>query len=112
MFLLSYILRFNFKLSGHHRSKDILHLGASNESHYSTDGHYSAKGNQCEGWGGKLHVVTNAATSCTYLWGGKLCLPQRAQLASEGSSAASAKQELGSPFPTRIERKPFLLATH
>ncbi|MDY0299565.1 MAG: hypothetical protein RBQ66_07040, partial [Candidatus Cloacimonadaceae bacterium] len=40
-------------------------------------------------------------------WGGKLCLPQRAQLASEGSSAASAKQELGSPFPTRTEREPF-----
>ncbi|MCB5260771.1 MAG: hypothetical protein LHW48_09950, partial [Candidatus Cloacimonetes bacterium] len=33
-------------------------------------------------------------------WGGKLCLPQRAQLASEGSFAASAKQELGSPYGT------------
>jgi len=46
---------------------------------------------------GKLLFAINAATSSTYLWGGKLCLPQRAQLASEGSSAASAKQELGSP---------------
>ena len=45
-------------------------------------------------WGGKLQIVTNAATSSTYLWGGKLCLPQRAQLASEGSSAASAKRSL------------------
>ncbi|MCB5279743.1 MAG: hypothetical protein LHW59_09525, partial [Candidatus Cloacimonetes bacterium] len=63
-------------------------------------------------WGGKLQVVTDVATSSTYFWGGKLCLPQRAQLASEGSSAASAMQELGSPFPTRTERKPFLLATH
>ncbi|MCB5279267.1 MAG: hypothetical protein LHW59_07075 [Candidatus Cloacimonetes bacterium] len=52
-------------------------------------------------WGGKLQVVTNVATCCTYLWGGNLRLPQRAKLASEGSSAASAKQELGSPFPVR-----------
>ncbi|MCB5278140.1 MAG: hypothetical protein PHH38_02810 [Candidatus Cloacimonetes bacterium] len=63
-------------------------------------------------WGGKLQVVTNAATSSTCLWGGKLCLPQRARLASEGSSAASAKQELGSPFPARTERKPYILATY
>ncbi|MDD4687078.1 MAG: hypothetical protein PHH38_03230 [Candidatus Cloacimonetes bacterium] len=34
-------------------------------------------------------------------------MPQRAKLASKDSSAAAAKQELGSPFPTRTERKPF-----
>ncbi|MDD4231626.1 MAG: hypothetical protein PHU48_03085 [Candidatus Cloacimonetes bacterium] len=57
----------------------------------------STKGNQFEGWGGKL------------------CLPQRAELASEGGSAASAKQELGSPFPAHTysnRKKAILLATY